>query len=584
MKKTISIFAPFPPYSGGMSTLGLSLYNSFLKNGHRVIKQQTESGNKGLFPIPYLYLKFFKTIISSDIVHIISASGNALIIKDLPTIIISKLLKKKTILNFVGGKAIEDFEKWFSMKRLPFYLVDVVIVPTNILKNKIKNFDSSIAVKVIPHMVEIDKFIDYEVEKYRRPFVLLIAKSIEKYSGHQTLINIFLEIQKTFDDVELWIVGSGKGENKLKSKIIKNKHRNIFFFGNKPNHQMPEVMNKATLLIHGSQYESFGISLVEAMASSVPVIAFKVGGIPEVVIHKNSGLLIPYNSVDIFVEKTIGILKDDLKLKMMKKNALIQSKKFKPDKIYPAWIHLHSSLFDKKQIVKNKIKRGKNIENIYDEYLKNDKILKKWSSENRGNKIHHEERFNKVKFLIEKNSFDIKRSKILDLGCASGNFTDSLLRIGFNNKNITGVDLRRKSIENAISNFPKINFKLMDAKNLKFTDNSFDCIIVFTLFSSVLSFDDRKIIAAEAKRVLKPNGFIIHYDLRINNPFNKNIIGINKKELYRLFPEMRLNFFEITLIPPIARNLGAGTDFLYPIFSKFRFLNSHYICLVKVNN
>ena len=58
MKKTISIFAPFPPYSGGMSTLGLSLYNSFLKNGHRVIKQQTESGHKGLFPIPYLYLKF----------------------------------------------------------------------------------------------------------------------------------------------------------------------------------------------------------------------------------------------------------------------------------------------------------------------------------------------------------------------------------------------------------------------------------------------------------------------------------------------------------------------------------------------
>jgi len=347
MKKTISIFAPFPPYSGGMSTLGISLYNSFLKNGHRVLKQQTESGFRGLFPIPYLYLKFYKTIISSDIIHIISASGNALIIKDLPIILISRFFKKKTILNFVGGKAIEDFEKWFAIKKLSFYLADIVVVPTNILKKKIESFDSNIVVKVIPHMVEIDKFIDFKVAKDPKPIILLIAKSIEKYSGHQTLIDIFLEIQKTFNDIELWITGSGKDENKLKKKVLKKGCRNIYFLGNKPNNQMPEIMNKATLLIHGTQFESFGIALVEAMASSVPIVAFKVGGIPEVVNDKHCGHLVPYNSVDIFIEKTISILRDDSKLKEMKKNALIQSKKFKPDYIYPRWISLHRVLFNK---------------------------------------------------------------------------------------------------------------------------------------------------------------------------------------------------------------------------------------------
>lgn len=235
-------------------------------------------------------------------------------------------------------------------------------------------------------------------------------------------------------------------------------------------------------------------------------------------------------------------------------------------------------------MIKNKIKVENNIENIYDEYLKNDKTKKKWSNKNHGNKLHYEERFEKVKLLMEKNNFNIKKSRILDLGCASGNFTESLLKIGIERKNITGIDCRRKSIENAISKFPKINFKLMDAKNLKFNNSSFDCIIIFTLFSSVLSFDDRLKIATEVKRVLRPNGFIIYYDLRINNPFNKNNIGINKKELFRLFPEMKIDFFEITLMPPIARNLGFGTRFLYPILTKFSFLNSHYICQLKVNN
>lgn len=233
---------------------------------------------------------------------------------------------------------------------------------------------------------------------------------------------------------------------------------------------------------------------------------------------------------------------------------------------------------------KNKIIVENNIENIYDEYLRNIKIIKKWSNKNRGNKFHYEERFEKVKFLLKKNNFNIKKSKILDLGCASGNFTDSLLKIGIESKNITGIDCRKKSIENAISKFPKINFKKMDAKKLNFTDGSFDCIIIFTLFSSVLNFDNRVKIAAEAKRVLKSDGFIIYYDLRINNPFNKNNMGINKKELLRLFPKMQIDFFKITLIPPIARSLGVGTKFLYPILTKFQFLNSHYICQIKVNN
>ena len=234
MKKKIAIFAPFPPYNGGMTTLGVSLYKSFTKHGHKVIKQQTESGFKGLFPIPYLYLEFFKkTIIPSDIIHIISASGNALIFKDLIAILISKFFKK-IILNFVGGKAIEDFEKWFFVKRLPFYLADIVIVPTNILENKIINFDPNINIKVIPHMVEIDNFINYQPKKNQKPIVLLIAKAIEKYSGHNTLIDIFLEIQKTIIDIELHIVGTGSEESKLKRKVTKNNYRNIFFLGKRP--------------------------------------------------------------------------------------------------------------------------------------------------------------------------------------------------------------------------------------------------------------------------------------------------------------------------------------------------------------
>ena len=235
------------------------------------------------------------------------------------------------------------------------------------------------------------------------------------------------------------------------------------------------------------------------------------------------------------------------------------------------------------------MKKSKNlerlrIETVYNGYLNNKKVINKWSEKNIGNQISIKDRNSKVKDLFIKNNLDIKNAKILDLGCASGNFINSLLNIGIRKKNITGIDIRKNSIKNAKKRFPEIRFQLMDARKLEYSDNTFDCIIIFTLFSSVLKSLDRKKIAEEAKRVLKSTGLIIYYDVRMNNPFNKNIIGMNKKELSRIFYDMKFVCARITLIPPIARNLGIATSMLYPILCKLPFLNSHYICSLKVKD
>lgn len=235
------------------------------------------------------------------------------------------------------------------------------------------------------------------------------------------------------------------------------------------------------------------------------------------------------------------------------------------------------------------MKKSKNlerlrIETVYNGYLNNKKVINKWSEKNIGNQISIKDRNSKVKDLFIKNNLDIKNAKVLDLGCASGNFINSLLNIGIRKKNITGIDIRKNSIKNAKKRFPEIRFELMDARKLEYSDNTFDCIIIFTLFSSVLKSLDRKKIAEEAKRVLKSTGLIIYYDVRMNNPFNKNIIGMNKKELSRIFHDMKFVCARITLIPPIARNLGIATSMLYPILCKLPFLNSHYICSLKVKD
>ena len=54
---------------------------------------------------------------------------------------------------------------------------------------------------------------------------------------------------------------------------------------------MPEIFNQGSIFVHATKYESFGLVLVEAMASSLPIVAFNIGGIPEVVKNGESGFL-----------------------------------------------------------------------------------------------------------------------------------------------------------------------------------------------------------------------------------------------------------------------------------------------------
>ena len=60
-----------------------------------------------------------------------------------------------------------------------------------------------------------------------------------------------------------------------------------------------------------SELESFGLSALEAMASSVPVIATKVGGLPEVIDHEENGFLCDLGDTDEMAEYAVEVLRDE---------------------------------------------------------------------------------------------------------------------------------------------------------------------------------------------------------------------------------------------------------------------------------
>ena len=226
----------------------------------------------------------------------------------------------------------------------------------------------------------------------------------------------------------------------------------------------------------------------------------------------------------------------------------------------------------------NSIPETDRIKNVYDKYIEK---YDKWSENNLGNQLIYAERLMHIISLLKNHKIRLAGKKILDIGCAGGALFPILNDLGVSSRNINGIDIRANRIEDAKRMFPKSNLKVMDARNLEFFDNTFDIIITFTLFSSILQNTFRKQIAKEMIRVLKPDGIILYYDFRYNNPFNKNVLRMNDYDINILFPHMEKTLQLITVLPPLIRNMSYLSKIIYPTLSKIQFIKTHYIGLFR---
>jgi Methyltransferase domain len=115
---------------------------------------------------------------------------------------------------------------------------------------------------------------------------------------------------------------------------------------------------------------------------------------------------------------------------------------------------------------------------------------------------------------------------------------------------------------------------------LPFDDESFDVLLAFTVFSSILDPALKVAISAQMQRVLRPAGVILWHDLRVNNPRNRDVRGISRNELMRMFSASRITLEPVTLAPPISRAVWASAG-LHMKLSRVSVLCAHYFGLIE---
>jgi len=195
----------------------------------------------------------------------------------------------------------------FPLKRNPFSRskyaknVDLIIAISEGVKEVlIKGGIPPAAIEVIPSGIDFSPFDavkerDFLRQEFRfspEDYLVGIVAALEDHKGHQYLLEAARLIKLRAPKIKIVIVGTGSLDLDLDQQARELQVDDlVFFLGFRED--VPRILASLDLFVLSSKLEGLGSSLMDAMASRLPVVATEVGGIPEVVVKNETGLLVP---------------------------------------------------------------------------------------------------------------------------------------------------------------------------------------------------------------------------------------------------------------------------------------------------
>lgn len=231
----------------------------------------------------------------------------------------------------------------------------ITAVSDNLRDETYKSFDIKKDIEVIYNFVDVNRFAKKPIDAFRKAVapngerVIMHASNFRKIKRVDDVIRIFERINRVVPS-KLMMVGDGPerhGAEELSRELDICNH--VRFVGKQE--QMEEIMAISDLFLLTSEYESFGLSALEAMAAHVPVISSNAGGLPEVNVHGETGFMAPVGHIEEMADFGIRVLQDEEVLNQFKQRAYDRACQFDIKNILPKYEALYESVLEGKMAV-----------------------------------------------------------------------------------------------------------------------------------------------------------------------------------------------------------------------------------------
>lgn len=354
----VVVVGPEPPPAGGMAVQTRALIDGLRRSGARPVVVVTNAAYRPAWVerlrgvralarlLPYI-AKLWGACGRADIVHIMANSGWSWFLFAVPALLIGAVRRVPRVVNYHGGQAGAFLARAGALARPTLKLADAVVVPSGFLRDTFgaHGVDS----RTIPIVIDLERF-RYEPPVAARPEAptVLVARNLEAVYGVDTALGVFARLRERIPGACLVVTGSGPERAALEKRAeALGVGAAVTFTGQIDADGMAARYAEADLLLNTSRADNMPNTLLEGMASGVPVVSTAAGGIPYIVDDGRTGLLAPVDDVPALAEACLRVLDSPERARALAEAAVGDVRAYQWSAVGGRWADVYRRLIGK---------------------------------------------------------------------------------------------------------------------------------------------------------------------------------------------------------------------------------------------
>ena len=316
----VCIVGPLPPPSGGMANQCEQLQRLLAQAGAEVVFVRTNAPYRpawvGSLPVlragsrllPYL-LSLWQGIGRAQVVHVFANSGWAWHLLAAPALAISRLRGVPAIVNYRGGLADEFISRAPAHVHRALSRAALLVTPSGFLQRVFAKH--GLAAVVIPNIVDLARFRARPVQQPGVAPHLIVTRNLERIYDIPTALRAFAQVRQQWPQARLTVAGSGPEKQRLQALVLDlGIASSVHFAGRIDNMDIAPLYASADAMLNPSTADNMPISILEALASGVPVVTTDAGGIPDLVKHGETAMVVPVGDDKAMASAVLRVLED----------------------------------------------------------------------------------------------------------------------------------------------------------------------------------------------------------------------------------------------------------------------------------
>ena len=335
---TVCLVGPLPPPSGGMANQCEQLLRLLGLEGATVIQVRTNAPYRpmwvGRLPmlralfrlLPYL-AALWSGIGRAQVVHVFANSGWAWHLLAWPAVVVARWRGVPLIVNYRGGLADEFLTSAPRWVRASLASVSLRVVPSRFLLGVFGRH--GLTAEIIPNIIDLSRFTPRQPADFGNAPHLIVTRNLEPIYDIGCALRAFAQVRQRFPGARLTVAGTGPDLAMLQALALElGVAPAVQFAGRIANENIAGLYAQADLVLNPSTADNMPISILESLASGVPVVSTDAGGIPDLVQHERSALLVPVGDAAALAAAALRVLTDRTLADTLRESGLSEVQRF----------------------------------------------------------------------------------------------------------------------------------------------------------------------------------------------------------------------------------------------------------------